>query len=856
MLHTPVEMDVMAGEKVDCDAMLAYLLSMTLEHASERKSPAHGLLHECLHDVNELCSEPELTQLVRACTVKKQEESEWYTPLVELVNMALDKLETPQATDPNKGVARLRKVSKGPQSVLLARLADNRDYGEYPESAHSQTSPGLILITAATASRIYNGFNIDQFTLSTAPRHQYRQILTKTPDERVGWHEVLSSFEVQRNFTRKQLRDPPTTYTVPARVDPYTYSHMTGNVIITKLDGEVVSFPTADDKPTGRPGVPHESAIASSPSSSSSSSSSPKLQHPSSDFDLFGSVASWSKPALKRSSTDPDPPSQPPAKRSRGEGSSAQVYETAMYYDDDDTIGDGHDYPTKMVIYATERLGSLPVVTHSLGVLFKDDVFRLWWHDRHGVIQTEGVNFIQDLPRFLVLLLAIQRFNRTDWGVPPDFPLTPACGNESVGAAPPYEPTPRTNVMFPAKGDLAEKTVTVLWDALHSRTYRLRGRATALYNVEYSDDQGRSFVMKVSSPYKHHLPEAEIIQGACKLQPTTVKGESVNKFDHKKHLPFVLCHMEVAASDTTVVRKALDLRPETGRIMRITVFEKLHRFVEKGFKPKDLFRCWLEAVHCHYLLWANGYEHTDPSLENLRIRKVGETPYGVLNDFDLAITPGQSRGLGERTGTMPFVAVDLLCAEFWDKGSIERVYRHDLEGLLWVLAWIVLRLDASNDFKEALPNHSSNMDLWTADNVDFIRVFKVDLMRKIAGGDLGPHVRWQSPDAKFIWGFVSQSLRALHNRLEAYVRQKYQDRVRGLEARTVGGLDKKYCEKQFTPVGEYSSMQLGYLFVWANIREVCGDQYYEELKEAVGMDLDLPAADVAPALSQFVANPF
>ncbi|KAI0337829.1 hypothetical protein BDW22DRAFT_846098 [Trametopsis cervina] len=302
MLHSPVEMDVMAGEKVDCDTMLAYLLSMTLEHASVQMSPAQELLYECLHDVNTLCGDQELTQLVRTCTVKKQEASEWYTPLVELVNMALDKLETPQATDPNKGVARLRKVSKGPQSVLLARLADNRDCGEYPESAHSQTSPGLILITAGTASRIYNGFNIDQFTLSTAPRHQYRQILTKTPDERVGWHEVLSSFEVQRNFTRKQLRDPLATYTVPAMVDPYTYSHMTGNVIITKLDGEVVSFPTADDKPTGRPGVPYESAIASSPSSSSSSSS-PNSQHPSSDLDLFGSVASWSKPGKPASAS-------------------------------------------------------------------------------------------------------------------------------------------------------------------------------------------------------------------------------------------------------------------------------------------------------------------------------------------------------------------------------------------------------------------------------------------------------------------------------------------------------------------------------------------------------------------------
>ncbi|KAI0337818.1 hypothetical protein BDW22DRAFT_845271 [Trametopsis cervina] len=565
-------------------------------------------------------------------------------------------------------------------------------------------------------------------------------------------------------------------------------------------------------------------------------------------------IASQPKPNLKRSMTDSDSLSQPPVKKSRETRLSLQASETEL---DDDTTNDGWNYPLKMVAYANKRLGCLPVVTHSLGVLFKDDIFRLWWHDHQGVIQTDGINFIQDLPRFLVFLLAVHRFNGANWGVPLGFPTTPVHECISDNQQPPrYVPTTQSRIKFAANGGLAETTVTVIWkQPLHS-AYESSRRATAVYTVEYKDDATRSFIMKVSNPDQYRLPEGEIIERARQLKLKTVKGDSVNKFDHKKHLPFVLCHREVKTADTTVVRKTLGLDHETGRIMRITVFEKLGRFVEQGFSPKDLFRCWVEAVHCHYLLWANGIEHTDPSLENLRIRKVGETLYSVLNDFDLATTPGQSRGLGEATGTTPFMAVDLLCTEFWEKGLIRRVYRHDLEGFIWILAWIVLRLDASNDFKEALPNDGRKMDSWTADDIDTVHNFKHGLLFDNDGGSLQPQAWWQSSDAEFVWTFVSQSLNALSRRARAYRLERWKESRREFEPETAAGLDKKYHEKQFTPVGEYSSMQLEYLFVWANIREACGDQYYEELKEAVGMDLDLPAADVAPALSQFVANPF
>jgi len=70
----------------------------------------------------------------------------------------------------------------------------------------------------------------------------------------------------------------------------------------------------------------------------------------------------------------------------------------------------------------------------------------------------------------------------------------------------------------------------------------------------------------------------------------------------------------------------------------------------------------------------------------------GNNKYGVLNDFDLStiMNPGDRhpnrQGL-ERTGTLPFMAVELLKNEGFD-GKIPRRYDHELESFSWVLVWV------------------------------------------------------------------------------------------------------------------------------------------------------------------------
>jgi hypothetical protein len=101
----------------------------------------------------------------------------------------------------------------------------------------------------------------------------------------------------------------------------------------------------------------------------------------------------------------------------------------------------------------------------------------------------------------------------------------------------------------------------------------------------------------------------------------------------------------------------------------------------------------------HYHLWVGGVEHNDISAKNLMYDKCNEDR-GVLNDYDLSHLDGQPRPSGtERTGTMPFMALDLLTDKAWD-GKITRLYRHDCESFAWVLLWICCRFE---DGKE-IPN--------------------------------------------------------------------------------------------------------------------------------------------------------
>jgi len=73
------------------------------------------------------------------------------------------------------------------------------------------------------------------------------------------------------------------------------------------------------------------------------------------------------------------------------------------------------------------------------------------------------------------------------------------------------------------------------------------------------------------------------------------------------------------------------------------------------------------------------------------------TKRGVLNDWDLsyACCFGSDAGHvvgGEKTGTLPFMVLDLLTEEA-GKGNVQRLYRHDPKAFIWILPWVFLQFE-------------------------------------------------------------------------------------------------------------------------------------------------------------------
>jgi len=111
----------------------------------------------------------------------------------------------------------------------------------------------------------------------------------------------------------------------------------------------------------------------------------------------------------------------------------------------------------------------------------------------------------------------------------------------------------------------------------------------------------------------------------------------------------------------------------------------------------------------HYALWQAGVYHRDVSPGNLMwYRTKGNVLMGVLNDYDLSSSADAEGPQGnERTGTIPFMALDLLTEE-GQEGKVQHLYRHDLESFMWVLVWVVLRYKDG----QLLPRKIRRFDKW------------------------------------------------------------------------------------------------------------------------------------------------
>jgi len=119
----------------------------------------------------------------------------------------------------------------------------------------------------------------------------------------------------------------------------------------------------------------------------------------------------------------------------------------------------------------------------------------------------------------------------------------------------------------------------------------------------------------------------------------------------------------------------------------------------------------------HYRLWINGIHHGDISLNNLMysVSPTGKVE-GVLNDYDLASWDKFPTTNSDRTGTVPFMALELLRGGL--ERQIPRLYRHDAESFVWVLTYLTA-ITIEYEGHSVKISRPPDLDPWFKDDFHF-----------------------------------------------------------------------------------------------------------------------------------------
>ncbi|KAG2341852.1 hypothetical protein BDR05DRAFT_1060717 [Suillus weaverae] len=630
-----IQRDIEQVRECKADAMLQALL----QHASsapETKQPE--LLQKRLKAVLPVCNGQASTALVKSSDV------------VTALNEYISPGDEPHFHDPFIRAANIALA-------CLEEIKNDMPMHQTHQTVGSIRKPDLIILPLNSACTPFERLKKKDANKADEKRNKQRKAhmdtnATANP-KNVLWQDVLACIKVKRKTPgrKKGIQPPPSLYKVEAYV------------------------PT---KPEYLP-VDHLKPKRQAPGSSQT----PGTQR-ASDTALLSSGLTATQPSQGGSSSK--------RKATDTLESAAKKYKM----NPDNTSAD-LNVTVQTDLYAAEMFAANLAVNYLLNLIVIDDVMWIWYYDRQGTIQSSGINFIQDLPRFMVLLYALQRFKLEDWGRNKDFLPVQVEGKQCH----------EFKIMDEELGEL-----DLLLHTSHDERvthYGLQGRATNVVPVtsealakKYTNIQD-GMVAKIFWGEVNRTSEPEILD---KVKEIAKVHATV-----KDHVPELLWH-HTFTNDTSTIREALGVPdPIMGsRVLYILVFRKLHPITK--LQDKELFDVWVQCILCHITLWKEGVHHRDVSPGNMMWYEIDGKLMGVLNDYDLSSLANDSGPRGnECTGTVPFMALDLLTAEA-QRGEVKHLYRHDLESFMWCFAWIAMRYENG----ALLPAGSRPFDEWATLN--------------------------------------------------------------------------------------------------------------------------------------------
>ncbi|KAG2359068.1 hypothetical protein BDR07DRAFT_1415906 [Suillus spraguei] len=635
-----------AGYQAECkaDAMLQALL----QHASsapETKQPE--LLQKCLEAVLPVCNGQVSIALAKSLDIETAlneytspgDENHFYGPFMRATNIALACLGEIEVE---------RMGAPVPAMDIICQHNDMPIHlHQTHQTAKSIQKPDLVILSLNSACTPFGkkkkGENKD-----TDKRNAHMDTNATAKPKNHPRKDVLACIEFKRktSVVKKVQLPPPSSY----KVEDYV--------------------PT---KPEYLP-VDHLKPVCPAPDPSQT----PEIQ-PTSDTALLSSGLTTAQPSQGGSSS-----------KHEAAGTLKSAAKKSKMNPDD--MSANPDVTVQTGLYAAQMFAASLAVNYLLDLIVVDNLMWIWYHDRQGTIQSSGINFIEDLPRFMVLLYALQRFKPED-------------RSRNKGFFPVQAERKQCHEFQTIDEELGE--VDLLLHTGHDERvthYGLQGRATDVIPVtskaltkKYTNIQD-GMATKISWGEANCTSEPKILYKVMEIARVyaTVK-------DHVPELPW----HHTFTNPTSAIREVLGVPdPTTGsRMLHIHIFRKLQPITK--LQEKEFFDVCFQCILCHATLWKEGVYHRNVSPGNMMWYKIDGKLMGVLNDChlsSLANDPGPRSN--ERTGTVPFIAFDLLTEE-GQRGEVEHVYRHELESFVWCFTWVSMRCK-----DRVLPAESCFFDEW------------------------------------------------------------------------------------------------------------------------------------------------
>ena len=220
-------------------------------------------------------------------------------------------------------------------------------------------------------------------------------------------------------------------------------------------------------------------------------------------------------------------------------------------------------------------------MTRALTWVVAGDLLHLWRYDRQLPIQCSALDFVRDLPRFLVLLLAMQRFENRHWGL--NRHVDPNFGKLSTAS---------TTMLIE---DPKEGPVDVILDCSPDKQvshYDLSGRATNVYSMTSQKFGSRGkLAAKFSWGEESRMGEPEILKRVYEI--------AEKEPDVRNHVPVMVFSHVFSDSSTAITRERLSLPKEGARVLYMTIFEELMQMTKLAGDP--FLECWWHTVKCECL---------------------------------------------------------------------------------------------------------------------------------------------------------------------------------------------------------------------------------------------------------------